>query len=409
MSGADERAVAYLRSARAVRERTGNVLEHVLQGGSEHFVIELGRLPLAVRLTREAIASAYPDPLRIPFHSRVNHFAAGGRDRLCELPARLASARERARALTDLVVTSVLCDAGAGPDWRYVEAGTGIEARRSEGLALASWHGFLEGTFSSDPAQPLQADAVGLSRVTSQVLGRVFQVRADNPLVGLEGRAELLRKLGAALLAEPASFAGRGRVGGLCDALVELADGTGCLPAERILPHVLAALASIWPPRTRRFGVELGDVWPHPAAGGSGESQGLVPLHKLSQWLSYSLIQPLELAGVRVVDADALTGLAEYRNGGLFIDTGVISARDPGVFTRPHAASDSLVVEWRALTVALLDRLAVGLRQELGLDAAQLPLGKVLEGGTWSAGRKLAGELRGGAPPLQIQSDGTLF
>jgi hypothetical protein len=198
-------------------------------------------------------------------------------------------------------------------------------------------------------------------------------------------------------------------VGGLCDALVALADAAGCLPAERILPHVLEALAAIWPPRTRRFGVELGDVWTHPAAGGADESRGLVPLHKLSQWLCYSLIQPLEIAGVRVVDADALTGLAEYRNGGLFIDTGVIAARDPAVFARPHAASAALVVEWRALTVALLDRLAAGLRQELGLDAAQLPLGKVLEGGTWSAGRKLAGELRAGAPPFQVQSDGTLF
>ena len=30
-----------------------------------------------------------------------------------------------------------------------------------------------------------------------------------------------------------------------------------------------------------------------------------------------------------VTDIDGLTGLAEYRNGGLFIDTGVIVARDP--------------------------------------------------------------------------------
>jgi hypothetical protein len=187
------------------------------------------------------------------------------------------------------------------------------------------------------------------------------------------------------------------------------ADAQGRLPAERILPVVLEALGSIWPPRTQRFGVELGDVWPHPGAGGSDDTRGLVPFHKLSQWLSYSLIYPLATAGIEVVEADALTGLAEYRNGGLFIDTGVIVPRDPGVFAEAHAAGSELVVEWRALTVALLDRLAVELRRELGLDAARLPLGKVLEGGTWAAGRKLAAARRRGAPPFTVQSDGTLF
>lgn len=409
MSADPASALRYLRSPRAVRERCQAVLEHVLAGGSAHFRIELGQLGQAVRLTREAIERAYPDVLGIPFHSRVNHFAVGGRDRLGELEGQLGAPRERARSLTDLIVTSVLLDAGAGPDWRYLEPGTNLEARRSEGLALASLHCFASGAFSSDPARPHQADAAGLMRVTSEALGNAFQVRPDNPLVGLEGRAALLRELGRAIGRAPASFAFRDRVGGLCDALVEQADAQRRLPAERLLPHLLEALGSIWPPRTQRFGLELGDVWPHPGAGGEGATRGLVPLHKLSQWLSYSLIYPLAAAGVEVVDADALTGLAEYRNGGLFIDTGVIVATDGAVFERAHAASSELVVEWRALTVALLDRLAVALRRELGLDVRALPLGKVLEGGTWAAGRKLAAERRQGAPPFVVQSDGTLF
>lgn len=404
----DARAIRYLRSPGAVRERCGAVLEHVLAGDSPHFRVDLGQLGSAVRLTREAIARAYPDVLTIPFHSRVNHFGVGGRDRLGQLEGHLGSPRERARALTDLVVTSVLLDAGAGPDWRYVEPGTNIEARRSEGLALASFHCFASGAFSSDPARPHQADAVGLSQVTSQALAAAFQVRPDNPLVGLEGRAALLRELGQAIGRVPSSFAFSDRVGGLCDALVERADG-GRLAADQLLPHVLEALGSIWPPRTQRFGVELGDVWPHPAAGGDDATGGLVPLHKLSQWLCYSLIYPLAAAGVELCDVDALTGLAEYRNGGLFIDTDVIVPRQPELLERAHAASSELVVEWRALTVALLDRLAVELRAELGLDARALPLGKVLEGGTWAAGRMLASERRKGAPPFAVQSDGTLF
>jgi hypothetical protein len=132
-----------------------------------------------------------------------------------------------------------------------------------------------------------------------------------------------------------------------------------------------------------------------------------VPFHKLSQWLTYSLLEPFEWAGVRVVDLDALTGLPEYRNGGLLLDTGVLRLRDPDWAGRDWQVGDELVVEWRALTVALLDELAPLVRARL--DAADLPLACVLEGGTWAAGRALAQRLRGGRPPLSVISDGTVF
>jgi len=38
-----------------------------------------------------------------------------------------------------------------------------------------------------------------------------------------------------------------------------------------------------------------------------------------------------------------------------------------------------------------------------------LPLAKVLEGGSWAAGRALAEKHRGGLPPLRVVSDGTVF
>jgi hypothetical protein len=69
-----------------------------------------------------------------------------------------------------------------------------------------------------------------------------------------------------------------------------------------------------------------------------------------------------------------------------------------------------VVVEWRSLTIVLLDRLAARIRQKLGLSADELPLMKVLEGGTWSAGRRIARQLRpDGSPPIAIASDGTVF
>ena len=47
-----------------------------------------------------------------------------------------------------------------------------------------------------------------------------------------------------------------------------------------------------------------------------------MPFHKLSQWLAYSLIEPLEEAGIAVTGLDELTALAEYRNGGLLDRSG---------------------------------------------------------------------------------------
>jgi hypothetical protein len=135
-----------------------------------------------------------------------------------------------------------------------------------------------------------------------------------------------------------------------------------------------------------------------------------VPLHKLSQWLAYSLIEPLEHAGVRVSGVGDLTGLAEYRNGGLMLDMGVIVAREPGALSLVHAVSDPFIVGWRALTVALLDEIAPLVAMRLGLAPENFPLARVLEGGTWAAGRLIARERRtDGGPPIRISSDGTVF
>ena len=132
--------------------------------------------------------------------------------------------------------------------------------------------------------------------------------------------------------------------------------------------------------------------------------------HKLTQWLTYSLLEPLQEAGFIIIEVDALTGLPEYRNGGLLLDMGVIVARDATFYTRKLAVDDAMVIEWRAITVAALDRLADMVRATLGVSAANFPLACVLEGGTWAAGRKIAAERRaGGAPPVNIDSDGTVF
>ena len=169
-------------------------------------------------------------------------------------------------------------------------------------------------------------------------------------------------------------------------------------------------MGAIWPGRITLGEIPLGDTWPCAAIKTDDATNGMMPLHKLSQWLSYSLIEPLQWTGVDVTEIDRLTGLAEYRNGGLFLDTGVLELKDPEDRTRRHEPGDPLIVEWRALTVALLDEIAPPVRDLLGVADAGFPLARILQGGTWAAGRELARQQRpGGEPPLTVVSDGTVF
>lgn len=404
-----DRAVAILRSTTAVRERSVQLLDRARAGQSRWFRVHDDRIADAAEDVAAVTKARFPD-LDIPYHSRWRHFEAGGIDRRAELDALLAGASpaDRARAMIDLTVVSVLLDAGAGPDWGFTETRDGVAAEfgRSEGLALASWHGFLAGAFSSDPDRPLQADASALASLTEERLAAVLQARPDNPLVGLGGRVELMRRLGEVLAGQPDVFGPAGRPGGLYDAL---GAGGGAVAAHDILSRLLSSLSPIWPSDNVIGAHRLGDCWRHAAVRGPGATAGWLPLHKLSQWLTYSLIEPLTWAGVPVTGLDALTGLPEYRNGGLLLDTGVLSLRDPGSASRTWHPGDELVVEWRAMTVAVLDELAPLVRSRLGVSAERLPLACVIEGGTWTAGRRWAQRLRDGLPPLDIASDGTVF
>jgi hypothetical protein len=408
-AGKPAAAIAWLRTPEAIRQRSATVLAAGEQGALRHFAIDRARLDAAADYVIATMHASYPG-LDVPPHSRWRHFAVGGHDRWAALAEQIGhlGPDELARIRFDLVVVSVFLDAGAGDAWRYVEPATGAVLRRSEGLAIASFDLFMAGTCSADPGQPLRADAAALAAIDRDILARAFQVQDDNPLAGLDGRAELLRRIGEAIAAKP-MFGTPARIGGLFDHLAGQAQD-GRLPAPAILGAVLEGFAEIWPGRIELAGVNLGDVGRHPAAGGDGLTAGLVPFHKLSQWLAYSLVEPLEDAGIEVTDLDRLTALAEYRNGGLLIDLGVLVPKHAGVLAEPHEGASEVVVEWRALTVALIDELAERIRGKLGMTVAELSLPKILEGGTWSAGRKIAAERRpGGGPPLHVISDGTLF
>lgn len=169
----------------------------------------------------------------------------------------------------------------------------------------------------------------------------------------------------------------------------------------------------------------LGDVWPCKAIAGQ---DNMVSFHKLSQWLVYSLIEPMEkLLGATIEGTDLLTPLPDYCNGGFLIDTGFLTLKpvdyergiknyhqnsllpsQPKIEVAPmFDMSDPVVVEWRALTVAYLDLVAERVRQSFRLSKKMLSLSQLIQGGTWSAGRELAEISRPNThePPIVIKLD----
>lgn len=176
-----------------------------------------------------------------------------------------------------------------------------------------------------------------------------MQVSESNPMVGIEGRTSLLRNLSNALKANPTFFGSDARPGnmlGMCNAsfsgrflviswlvnhssdFLELQsipdDTTSRVHISTLWKVLIEGLAPIWPAaRTTLGGVPLGDVWPcaalRPASAAPGDD--LVPFHKLTGWITYSLVEPIEkVLGWRFEGREHMTGLPEYRNGGRFLD-----------------------------------------------------------------------------------------
>jgi hypothetical protein len=413
---AAEAAASELRTTVAIRERANQLLTRARRGESNWFIVDDGFMETAAAEIVKATRERYPRGA-IPIHSRWRHFEVGGVDRTAQLRKQLGGVKpaERAHTLIDLAVISVLLDAGAGPDWKYTEASTDKTFTRSEGLALASFHAFTGGLFSSDKNRPLQADSQGLRALGTDELAAAFQVTETNPLIGLEDRAVLLRHLGEVMTEQPEVFGDEvQRPGGIFDMLVsplgpEEPPHTADIAAHDILSQLLMSLSPIWPASNYIANVPLGDCWRHRAVKGDGLTDGWMPFHKLSQWMTYSLLEPFEWCGVKVHDAHRLTALPEYRNGGLMLDSGLLRLRDEAMARQSWQVGDEIIVEWRALTVALMDEVADAVRRKMDIDETRLPLAKVLEGGSWAAGRALAETQRGGLPPLKVISDGTVF
>ena len=168
-------------------------------------------------------------------------------------------------------------------------------------------------------------------------------------------------------------------------------------------------LAPIWTTcKTQVSGATFGDVWPcstMPSSPPAQQWESIMPLHKQTQWLTFSLMAPMaRVLRIRFAGVGLLTALPDSRNGGLLIDTGLLTLKphdmrrgieaynanakhegQPNVEVVPlFNIADDVVVEWRAVTIGFLDELLVEVNKRLALtDESALNLAQLLEAGSW--------------------------
>ncbi|CAO3632431.1 unnamed protein product [Mucor fragilis] len=375
----------YLLSLHAVRERCFKVQEAAVKNKLQHFDIDTSKLQDMVQFVISLIKRDYDDPSQIPAHGRWRHFDAGGRPRIQTLINSWASlgidATEQTRRVLDLFTIGVLLDIDPNQSYSFRETSTNRLYKRREGIAIAILEMFMAGTFSINPNQPHRVDSEALARLTMDDLLAGFKTDTSTLLIGLQDRFDLLQHLAQAIQRRPDYFGGE----------------------EGLVPRPGNMMGEIWTvedaSNCKGGTFQLGDVWPCAALG---DKDQMVPFHKLSQWMVYSLIEPMEkLLGAVIEGTEQLTPLPDYANGGLLMDTGFITLKkqdyergienyrensrlpgQPKVEVAPmFEMSDPVVVEWRALTTAYLDLVADRVRASLRMSKKTLSLTQLIEGG----------------------------
>lgn len=453
----------YLLTINSVRDKSTPVFDLVftdeLTNFDSHFADKSkldACLNYIVKLIKRDFGTDYTS---IPPHGRWQHLEAGGKPRVHNLidkwQAEKLDTLEITRRLIDLFVISVFLDAGAGNVWKYKEPSTGDLYNRSEGLAVASYYVFIDGEFSNDAKQPYQVNANKMSDITEEKFKEWLQVTENNGLSGFDGRLSLLKSLGKALAndqifggpayyqKDPLHLSANNRPGNIVDYLIHLSTTKKSgdsyeIDLSDLWNALMSGFNSIWQSRLELDGKSLGDAWYSKSAEKLAAKKNpqvsvadkIVPFHKLTQWLCYSLLIPLKNYGNFIVNNESLlTGLPEYRNGGLLIDFGLLTIK-PEIYAKgieltketskesnsaipTYKPDDDLIVEWRSCTVGFLDYILPLVNEKLNVadtkNALKLP--QLIEAGSWKAGREIAAEKRPATsgPPINLLSDGTVF
>lgn len=427
----------FLLSLNSVRERCYKVQEAANRNRLNHFDVDQSKLEEMIQFVILIIKRDYDTPSDIPVYGRWRHFNIGGRQRLHSLMQSWTSLGqsplEQTRKLIDILVIACLMDMKPCQTYCYTEHSTGRVFKRKDGIAIAMLDLFLSGAFSTDPSIPHRVDSEGLVNFSLETLRNGLQFNENNSFVGIEERLEILNHLGHVLNTRKDYFGNENqRPGNMMDYLLShpstIKTKKGPLISIETIWPVVQEMGELWSAEEGIGGTPgLGDVWPCPAIS-NNKDDNLVSFHKLSQWIIYSIIEPMEkLLGATIEGDDLLTPLPDYCNGGFLIDTGFLTLKpvdndrgiknyhansllpyQPKVEVAPmFDMSDPVVTEWRALTVAYLDLVCERVRQSFGLSKKLLSLSQLVQGGTWSAGRELAEISRPNThePPIVIKID----
>lgn len=235
------------------------------------------------------------------------------------------------------------------------------------------------GCTAKTPGAPA-LDAPGLRRILAGD-GGIEPPEALLKLLAEPERRERLRLLASGLEQAPELFGAEGRFGLVLDRLVAMASGTNGgrrIDAQQVV-DLLAPLIDPITASTVRLGGRLaGDVWRHPLAWAGDRSRELVPFHAVLLALLLDLVEPLQEAELGLSGIEHVPVPADRALAALMLRLGLVRPRHAAIARLRHPPGSDIVVELRALSVALADRLADRLRAELGRTAHDLPVAGIV-------------------------------
>ncbi|TYC49198.1 DUF1688 family protein [Rhodobacterales bacterium] len=375
-----------------LRRKAHDILQRLSGGELPSIRVVPEKMDGALLSVLETTRETYPD-FQIPPYGVWRDFEFGGLDRWAALATArdFETAEEMLASAADLAVVTAFMKTRHPSDWVFEESMSGVSATGSRASALAAFQMFAAGSFSSDMSDPYRVDAATLIRFDLEELASALQwdiVRDKALLVEMQ---RYLKRLGEALSLRPDLFCeGDATRPGLL-AVKRAGDSEGVVDAERLLDNLLETLAPVWDGGAVSGDVSLGDSFallrPEKAAE-TGGSDDIVPFHTAAQEMVYSMVEPFAWAGFEVAGLDLLTAPADAAHVALFVETGVLEIL-PAEAVEDGETSIDRTVALRAAAIALSDRLADRLREELEASAEQLPLTCILEGGTARAGARL--------------------
>ena len=366
------------------------VYRWVADGRSPHFTLDESRLAAVAGYVADVTRDAYPD-LKIPYHSRWRHFSAGGVDRWGELAARRdADALERARIAVDLATVSVLLDAGAGerlalprprdrPCLRTFGGACGCQPRHVRRGPLLLRRG------PSLARRSCRACAHRCRGAGAPLSGRQPIIRWSDWSGAAHCCAASAPRWPSGRICTDMRRRGRATWSTICS---RIADRRRISASSRACAHCSRACRRSGRPGSRSM--DLPSAMPAgipPCARGDATDR-IVPFHKLSQWLTYSLLEPLEAAGLARGEArraHRACRISQRRAAGR-------SRRDPRrAADRSDGAPRGFLGARRRMARA--DSRVDGPTGRFGARTswARMPpsrMPQLLQGGTWSAGAR---------------------